>query len=355
MENFLSKNIMMYSLDGVMDSDNIFLSYDLLMNAELVQSTHDYDLNITVSEDFDLFKKHAPFNDDDDKNMTYIFSYSIHFESLDLWKLRIENTRSITFVNCSIVNPDFTKLSTIIEVNFRRCKFPGITSFTRMFKNQIVLNRVSFKGCDLSEIEDMSDMFFYCGMLKEVLFFCNSHGENLRNMSQMFANCDDIERILLDGFEVKNVTDMRGMFKSCMKLERIPDNVKDWDVSNVTDMSYMFSDCGKLNDLRVLRNWNVSNVINMKDMFSNCVMLENLEGLECWDVRKVGNLSNMFSECRKLKYVHALRNWNVTKDVNVSGMFCYCMMLRDLNVLKEWDEEIKAKAMSKNRCRECYY
>lgn len=328
----------MYSLDGVIDSDSICLSYDLLMNAELVRSTHDDDLNVTVNEDLELFKKRAPFNDDDN-DMTYIFSCSIHFESLDLWKLRMENTRSITFVNCSIVNPDFTKLGIIIEVNFRRCKFPGIASFARMFKNQIVLNRISFKECDLTEIEDMSEMFFYCGELKEVLFFCNSHGENLRNMSQMFAQCFNIEHILLDGFDVKNVTDMYGMFRSCMKLESIPDSVKDWDVSNVTDMSNMFSDCGKLNDLRPLRNWNVSNVKNMKDMFSNCVMLENLEGLECWDMRNAEYLSNMFSGCRKLKYVHALRNWDVSKDVNVNGMFSYCMMLKDLKVLKEWDEE----------------
>lgn len=337
----------MYSLDGVMYSDGLCLSFDLLMNAELEQSTHGDDFNVTVSEDFDLFKKHAPFNDEDDKNMTYIFSYAMNF--LDWQKLRMENTRNITFVNCSIVNPDFTKLGVIIEVNFLRCKFPGITSFAQMFKNQLGLDRVSFKECDLSEIENMSDMFFYCRGLKEVLFVCNSRCENVRNMSQMFAYCVNIERVLLDGFEVKNVTNMRGMFKSCMKLEQVPDGVKDWDVLNVTDMSYMFSDCGKLNDLRASRNWNVSNVKIMKDMFSNCAMLDNLEGLECWDVRNAKDLSNMFSECRKLRNVHALRYWNVSKDVIVNGMFSNCTMLKDLDVLKEWNEENKAKAMSKNR------
>lgn len=283
----------MYSLDGVMYSDGLCLFFDLLMNVELEQSTHGDDFNVTVSEDFDLFKKHAPFNDEDDKNMTYIFSYAMNF--LDWQKLRMENTRNITFVNCSIVNPDFTKLGVIIEVNFLRCKFPGITSFAQMFKNQLGLDRVSFKECDLSEIEDMSDMFFYCRGLKEVLFVCNSRCENVRYMSQMFAYCVNIERVLLDGFEVKNVTNMRGMFKSCMKLEQVPDGVKDWDALNVTDMSYMFSDCGKLNDLRASRNWNVSNVKIMKDMFSNCAMLDNLEGLECWDVRNAKDLSNMFT------------------------------------------------------------
>lgn len=50
----------MYSLDGVIDCDGLCLSFDLLMNAELEQPTHGDDFNVTVSEDFDLFKIRAP-------------------------------------------------------------------------------------------------------------------------------------------------------------------------------------------------------------------------------------------------------------------------------------------------------
>ena len=70
-------------------------------------------------------------------------------------------------------------------------------------------------------------------------------------------------------WDVSNVTNMSCMFFGCKKLESVGD-ISSWDVSNVTDMSFMFYDCKELESVGDISDWNVSNVRNKDIMFLYC-------------------------------------------------------------------------------------
>ena len=68
-------------------------------------------------------------------------------------------------------------------------------------------------------------------------------------------------------WDVSNVTDMSYVFFMCKELESVGD-ISKWDVSNVTNMSYMFTDYKKFN--QDISNWDVSKVRHHAYMFDKC-------------------------------------------------------------------------------------
>ena len=70
-------------------------------------------------------------------------------------------------------------------------------------------------------------------------------------------------------WDVSNVTDMSGVFWGCLELKSVG-YLSNWDVSNVTLMRAMFSYCSKLKSLGDISGWDVSNVRHHDYMFEKC-------------------------------------------------------------------------------------
>ena len=81
----------------------------------------------------------------------------------------------------------------------------------------------------------------------------------------MFANTKITTIPLLN---TSNVTNMNGMFQSCINLTQIPQ----LDTSNVTDMSYIFQSCSNLTTIPLLATSKVKTFVNA---FKNCSKLSN--------------------------------------------------------------------------------
>ena len=101
----------------------------------------------------------------------------------------------------------------------------------------------------------------------EIKILCS--GNNLTDISYMFFYCINLEKIIftIKGLNTSNVTNMKGMFRDCEKLEKL--NLSNFDTSNVTDMSGMFNGCSLLKELN-LNNFNTLNVTSMRYMFNGC-------------------------------------------------------------------------------------
>lgn len=76
------------------------------------------------------------------------------------------------------------------------------------------------------------------------------------------------EYIDISNWDVSNVEDMSFMFYKCEKLKFVGD-LSDWVVSSVNDMYSMFDNCKKLKSVGNLSDWDVSGVKSMTWMFNN--------------------------------------------------------------------------------------
>ena len=164
-----------------------------------------------------------------------------------------------------------------------------------------------------------------------------------------FTSVTKIEN--LNYLDVSEVTDMRGMFRECFKLESL--DLSEFNTSRVTNMSQMFTSCWNLKELDVsslntenveymvdmfcqcskvtsldLSKFNTEKVISMSAMFRDCKALRSID-LSSFDTKNVTNMSLMFQECESLESLD-LRNFNFGKVKDVSSMFYWCASLSEI-------------------------
>jgi surface protein len=211
---------------------------------------------------------------------------------------------------------------------------------------------------DLSQCNDMSEMFYECydiddgtsntwnawntstitnmsSLFYDVNFnqpIGNWNVGNVTNMSSMFYDSNFNQPI--GDWNVSKVTNMFEMFRSS-SFDQPIDN---WNVGNVTNMSLMFSsssfnkiifnwDVSKVTDMSemfsythynlVSNSWNVGNVTNMYRMFYRNRSFN--QPIGNWDVSKVTNFEEIFYGC--IVFNQPLGNWDVGSATNMSGMF----------------------------------
>ena len=121
----------------------------------------------------------------------------------------------------------------------------------------------------------------------------------------------------ISDWNVSNVTDMSYMFFNCRLLKSVGD-ISNWDISNVTGMSFMF--CSVANFNQDISKWNVSSVETMEAMFDYCKKFN--QDISKWNVSSVKDMSLMFYLCKSFN--QDLSNWDVSKVKNNTLMFHYC-------------------------------
>ena len=132
-----------------------------------------------------------------------------------------------------------------------------------MFFSNDGLNRINgIETWDVSNVTNMSNMFFYCYGLTS-LDLSNWNTSNVTNMNSMFYGCAGLTSLDLSNWNTSNVTNMNGMFYACESLTSL--DLSNWNTSNVTDMSHMFGVCDYLTEIKM--GGDVSNVTNVENMF----------------------------------------------------------------------------------------
>ena len=150
---------------------------------------------------------------------------------------------------------------------------------------------------DANSREDSYDNF-YNGLFDEseaTKIEILSCGNNITNMSCMFADCSSLTNIDLSEFNTKKVTNMSDMFANCSSLIAL--DLSKFNTNTVKDMSGMFYNCSSLKELD-LSSFNTENVTNMQAMFYNCSKLTNIK-LSSFNTNNVTSISKMFYKCFK--------------------------------------------------------
>ena len=159
-------------------------------------------------------------------------------------------------------------------------------------------NLIDFNDVDVSNISSFYDENINIGIFEDTKF----------------------EYIDISNWNVSNIKDMSAMFYRCNQLKSIG-YLSNWNVSNVKDMSATFYGCKQLKSVGDLSNWNVSNVEYINSMFNECTQLKSVGDLSNWNVSNVMDVGSMFYKCEQLKYVGDLSNWDVSNVKNMYNMF----------------------------------
>lgn len=170
--------------------------------------------------------------------------------------------------------------------------------------------------------------FSNCGKLQYVSGDATENTfANVTDMSNMFAYCDRLVSLDLNGFDTSNVTNMSGMFWVCMRLTEI--DISTFDTSNVTNMERMFSTCNALKKV-IVTGLDTSNVARFRSMFSSCNKLEEID-LITFNFSGAKDISNMFSYCSSLEKIDT-SCIRLGSNCDVGGMFSNCEKIKSLDL-----------------------
>ena len=209
----------------------------------------------------------------------------------------------------------------------------NVTKMSSCFLNCTLFNNGgvdTIKNWVPSSCQLMDFLFGNCSSFAQPLV--SNWGSNTgacTNMSSMFGaavlfNAD------LSSWDVSNVTDMSYMFFNCSVFNNggSPD-IANWKTGNVKYMNNMFQGCSVFNQAlpynTVGEKWNTAKVENMSSMFSSCTIFN--QDLSSWLVTSVQNMSSMFANADAFNNGDAFGvstkplTWTTTALLNTSNMF----------------------------------
>lgn len=174
-------------------------------------------------------------------------------------------TLTFTYADQSALNQPGNGLDGTYELNSGENR-PGWFKWNNDIVTKVVFTDAFAKARPTTTYYWFADMY----NLTTIEGLSNLNTEEVTNMRGMFSSCRKLENVNVSGFNTSKVTNMCNMFSVCTSLTSI--DVSGFNTSNVTDMSQMFFSC-KLDSIDI-SNFDMSNV--KKDCvgdFLNCQSL----------------------------------------------------------------------------------
>ncbi|MEO9871502.1 BspA family leucine-rich repeat surface protein [Ekhidna sp.] len=171
----------------------------------------------------------------------------------------------------------------------------------------------SFSVTENVTLEILGDFPHFQGYPKNQLIDVNQWGDIVwGSMFQTFNNWPGVVFSAEDNPDLSQVTDMSQMF---FRAGSFNDDISDWDVSNVMNMAVMFRQAFDFN--QDLSAWVVDNVTAMNIMFENADSFN--QDLSSWNVGNVTNMGRMFAAADKID--QDFGSWDVSQVTNMNAMF----------------------------------
>lgn len=189
-------------------------------------------------------------------------------------------------------------------------------------------NLTSIEGIEnlnTSYVNYMSEMFAQCSNL-ETLDLSHFNTENVVNMSKMFYGCTKLHDLNISSFNTENVKYMNEMFDGCSSLETL--DLSHFNTRNVlySGLNYMFNGCSSLSSLDVSNFTTDKPRMQLDGLFKGCSSLQTLD-LSSFSTGGASSVTDMFYGCSALRtiYVSDLFKFN---SVSSSNMFRGCHSLK---------------------------
>ncbi|QAA80471.1 BspA family leucine-rich repeat surface protein [Aequorivita sp. H23M31] len=170
----------------------------------------------------------------------------------------------------------------------------------------------STAGIYTIKISGTFPQFYNNGVWNEALKSIEQWGNiQWKSMARSFKTVRNMAINSIDNPDLSQVTDMSEMFYQSGEFNG---DISGWDVSNVKNMSLMFFQCPAFN--QDIGNWNVSNVTDMSHMFEKTPFNQDIGN---WDVSSVTTMASMFSE--NVVFNQDIGRWNINNVTTMHNMF----------------------------------
>lgn len=254
-------------------------------------------------------------------------------------KLTVEGTGDFANPDTSAAGapnraPWCEKWNTYYAIKSADIKVTGMTDASYMFHSCSNLKEVNLDEFDTSTVTNMRGMFSGCGKLESINFGQRFSTNKVTNMKGMFQNCSKLRDMDISDFDTSNVTDMSYLFCRCYNWGNM--NLSGWDTAKVTDMRHMFENCG-FSRITLGGRFTTRAVTNMDRMFEYDSTVSqyyeygwedkfNLTGLDlAWlDLSSVVSMEGIFWGCNVKELNLGRLDTGVT--TTLSGLFAGCDM-----------------------------
>ena len=240
-----------------------------------------------------------------------VFINNKQYDLKENFESKINNIRIKFFDNIIYLNSMFKDCESLSSVllNFN----------TKYFKTIHDL----FYGCkSLLIIEDISNILnkdYIKNYINDYIYF-----------NDRFSQRPKLENPLnILEWKISNIIDISGIFYDCKSLKELP-NISNWDTSNVINMSFLFYYCSSLKLLPDISKWNISNAKNISGLFDGCSSLEKIPNISRWETKQIEKMHSLFRNCSKIKYILDISNWNIIKIKDIHEIFLGCSNLESL-------------------------
>ena len=213
------------------------------------------------------------------------------------------------------------------SINLSGLKTNKLWNVRFMFQSMPNLQNIILDGWDVSNVTDAS--FMFSGNSATSVDLSKLHFNSLTNATSMFDSMVNLTEVTLpkDTGKVVNFTLFFDYDRSLATI-----NGLDYlDTSSAEDLSYMFRGCTSLPDLSSLNRWDMSKVTTLASMFQGASGTETLD-LSGWEVPELETTNSMFSGS-KFKQID-LSNLETPKLTDVRSMFNGCGSLEVLRINK---------------------
>ena len=190
-------------------------------------------------------------------------------------------------------------------------------------------NLTSIEGIEnlnTSNVKNMSEMFGQCSNL-ETLDLSHFNTENVGNMSNMFNGCTKLHDLNISSFNTENVTNMYGMFYGCSSLETLDLSHFNTRYVRKDGMNYMFNGCSSLSSLDVSNFTTDKNSMKLDGLFKGCSSLQTLD-LSSFSTGGASSVTDMFDGCSALRTIYVSDLFRFKNGVSSSNMFRNCHLLK---------------------------
>ncbi|CAI8798208.1 BspA family leucine-rich repeat surface protein [Chryseobacterium sp. IT-36CA2] len=236
--------------------------------------------------------------------ITISFGTSLNINPLQAtYKLKVSNGNGLFYgfrANNGIMNP--TGNQELIEIS-QWGNTTWLQQFDSGFANCPSLNVTATDTPDLTQINNLSQMFLNCSSLVGNNSFSYWNTNNITDMSSMFSRATLFNQNI-GTWNTAKVTNFSSMFSFAASFNQ---NISAWNTISGTDFSSMFSDAVTFN--QPLNSWNTKNATNFRYTFYNAVAFN--QPLNNWNTSKATDFENMFKKATSFN--QPIGNWDVSK------------------------------------------